>query len=482
MGDQVTDLTDERIFGNDAGDDEDIDLLNHYFLEQRSFERFYDGQVPLRIVTARKGTGKSALLRRARSIAENSARKNITISVKGADIMPDTSSPSVSSNLIDAWKQKICTRINREIGARIKLAANDDTITLVEASELDGFRQRNIVSALADRMKLQLQAGSLSLETGKLAAANDVALLERYSKEEDYVVWLFVDDIDATFRNTPDNRAVIGAFFSACRDLVQRVTGLVIRCSVRTDVWTIVHASDEALDKCEQYIYNLRWDNQGVEEILINKVYSYFALTNPSDLVFKSASEQEKKLESLRAIFPTWYSWGKGGRISPSRFLSLLSQGRPRWTSKLCRASAEHAFRARHVLVEEGDVQAKLASYSLKRRQDLVSEHSYEYPEFNSLLQIFANWKRKFTSQELLKRVNEFHIKRIPGTGQKPDPVALAHLLYRAGFINAVRQRPKAKPEYYEFEDRPGLLMSRGDLDEGCDWEIPMFLRKEFGI
>lgn len=478
----MIDLSDERIFGNDAGDDEDINVLNKYFLEQESFNRFYDPTIPFRIVTARKGTGKSALLRRCKTIAERTANKNITLSVKGADIRPNVSNASEAQNLIDAWKQRLCTRINREIGSRIKFSASDDSITLVEASELDGFKERNVVSALADRFAMKINSVGTSLSLGKLAAANDPALLERYSKNNDHVFWLFVDDIDATFQNTPENKALLGAFFSACRDLIQRVTGLVIRCSVRTDVWALTHQSDESLDKCEQYLFNLRWDNTGVENILLNKVHSYFTSGYVNGVELKCIDIDEQKKEALRLVFPAKYPWGKNKSISPEHYISLMSQGRPRWTSKLCRAAALRAHRNGRALISEEEMQREVNSYSSKRRQDLAGEHSHEYRDFNSLLQIFFRWNKKFSTQELIKRISDLHIKRIPGTSEKPDPIYLANLLYRSGFINATRDNGKGKNSYFEFEDRPNLLTSRGDLDEGCSWEIPMFLRKEFDI
>ena len=267
-----------------------------------------------------KALEKSALLRRTKTLAEKRAAKNITLWCKGTDIRPDVSQPSVSANLVDAWTQKICTRINREIGARIKLATTDDAMTLVEASELDGFRARNIVSALADRMKIQLSAGTLSIGPDKLLAANDVALLERFSKDADYIFWMFVDDIDATFQNNEQSRAVLGSFFTACRDLVQKVKGLVIRCAVRTDVWTIVHAADEAMDKCEQYVYNLRWDNEGVAEILENKVYAYFTVTEPLLVTLAGDTESKRKTDALSKIFPSNYKWGRDRSISRLTF------------------------------------------------------------------------------------------------------------------------------------------------------------------
>ena len=480
------DITDERIFGNDAGDDEKEVILNHYFLEQAEFNRFYDANVPFRVVKARKGIGKSSLLRRTRTIAADEAAKNIVLWCTGADIRPDMANAAVSENLIDAWKQRICSRINRELGARIKLAMRDDEISLVEASEVEGFRERNIVSALADRLKLKLGIGeslTVAAERERPVVKADIALLERYAAGSAQVFWLLIDDIDATFKNTAENRALLSAFFSACRDLVQRVSGLVIRCSVRTDVWTILRTSDEALDKCEQYVFNLRWDERGVSTILENMVYSYFTLVEPNLVALNSKDEAGRRKEAYRLIFPSTYTWGGDKAIDSKRFLAIYSQGRPRWTTKLCRAAALKAARRGGDRIELRDLNAELGAYSLQRRQDIVGEHSHEYSDFNALLQIFADWKKRFTTPELLKRISELHIAKLVPPALKPDPVYLAHLLFRSGFINAVRLNKRTnKADHYEFEDRPTLLISRGNLDEGCEWEIPLFLRKEFGV
>ena len=50
-------------FGNEAGDDVDPEELLTYFVEQRDFRHFLDDKNRLLIATARKGVGKSALLK-----------------------------------------------------------------------------------------------------------------------------------------------------------------------------------------------------------------------------------------------------------------------------------------------------------------------------------------------------------------------------------------------------------------------------------
>jgi hypothetical protein len=50
-------------FGNEAGDDVDPEELVKYFVEQQAFHRFLDSRERLLIASARKGVGKSALLK-----------------------------------------------------------------------------------------------------------------------------------------------------------------------------------------------------------------------------------------------------------------------------------------------------------------------------------------------------------------------------------------------------------------------------------
>lgn len=469
------DLTDERIFGNDAGDDENEQLLSTYFYERPEFQRFYDRESALRIVKARKGTGKSALLRRTELIARAARPDDVFVVCKGPEIFPDFSLPRNASNPVLAWQQSICARINRALGASIRMAITDDETSLVEAAEIDSFRGRNIVSALSDRLLRKIPVAGTVLERDRPPIGNEVQLLQRYAANEDSTVWFLVDDIDATFKNTESNRGNLSAFFSACRDLAQKVRGLTLRIAVRTDVWTLLRGADEALDKCDQYVYNLRWNTDQVGYILVSKVDAYFQIHRPSQLGV-GLGEAARKAQSFRAVFQQKYPWGKDKVIDSQSYIALYSQGRPRWSASLCRAAAVIADGRGHIKIDEPDVRSALGAYSAQRRLDLVGEHSQEYKSINSLIQVFSGWKKSFTTQELLNRISAEHVKKSTDDEvRSSDSMQLAHLLFRSGVISAVKGGAKTKR--LDYEDVPTLLTSRASLDEGHGWEIPMFLR-----
>lgn len=474
----TVDLTDERIFGNDAGDDEDERSLNYYFLERPEFQRFYDRSNALRIVKARKGTGKSALLRRTEAKARERSPDDLFVTCKGPELFPDFSRPENATNPVLAWQRSICARINREIGARIKLAVSDDQISLVEAAELDSFRGRNILSALSDRLlKKMTLPGAAEMERVRIPIGDEVQLLRRFAANESQAVWFVVDDIDATFKNTEQNKAQLAAFFSACRDLAQKVKDLTIRVAVRTDVWTLLRASDEALDKCDQYVFNLRWSVEQVAYILVSKVDAYFQVHLGLPPV-PGQNEAARKAQAFRTVFQQKFPWGRDNQIESQTYVSLHSQGRPRWSAALCRAAAKVADGRGHLKIDEPDFKSVLASYSAQRRLDIVGEHSQEFRDFNGLVQVFSGWKKTFTTQEMLARISTAYIKKSTESEAKSlDAVQLAHLLFRSGVIGAVSKGAGKGAKRMEYEDRPTLLTSRAALDDGLDWEIPMFLR-----
>ena len=183
------------------------------------------------------------------------------------------------------------------------------------------------------------------------------------------------------------------------------------------------------------------------------------------------------------SVFAQKFGWGRDGAIDSQKYIAIYSQGRPRWSANLCRAASKLAERRGHLKIDGPDINSALPAYSAQRRLDLVGEHSQEYSYFNVLLQTFSGWKRRFTTQEMLTKISAEYIKKTTSTpGRQSDAVQLAHLLFRSGTITAVRKGGGRRAPRFEYEDRPTLLTSRAELDEGCDWEIPMFLRDALKI
>lgn len=479
------DLIAESLFGNEAGEDEDIQILNSYFVEKMEFDRFYSPKNRFLITQSRKGVGKSTLLKK--TLYMNQKKGNtLSLYLKGSDLVAlQEISRSSPNELIHGWQQRICTRINHEIGRRINIALRDDSIALVEASELAGFKERNLVSCLSERLKTNIVKADKT--SSLLASQNAIELLTRYSKSHDMTVWFYIDDIDATFLNKEKQKLELSTFFSACRNLVNSVKGLVIRAAVRTDVWTILDEYDEALDKCRQYIVPLNWSASSTGEILERKIISYFRRTYPRHPVCRlEVSKTHRNTEIIHLIISPIFPWGK--RTRPSyKVIHLLSNGRPRWAAQLCKMAGHKAFEDRKDQIQLKHIDDIMSKYGQYRLDDLYREHNHQCSHMERVIESFAGGYRRYNTHNFMDRIMKKIVRRygplkIDGIDNVQGTLGIAHFLYRIGFIQGCSGEDNLDDEPTSFEDRPDLLKTDINLDDGLDWEIHPSYRKVLRI
>lgn len=461
-------LINPELFGNDAGEDELPEVLNSYFLDKPDFAPFFNVNTRIGFVRSRKGLGKSALLRQVLFTRENLQHGELIIYVKASDLAAmqevDSSSPS---SLMHGWQQRMCSRVNLELGSTIRFAGNDDAMTLVESAEIAGFRGRNLVGALVDRLRVKAKGVEISRE--RVAMGDSEALLRRFSESAEIQVWLLIDDVDATFLNTELERLKASTFFSACRNLVGSVSGLNIRASVRTDVWTILRQHDEALDKCEQYMLDLQWSTEDSGKILNNKISSFFirtlGLMPPTQPISKE-------------IFREPFFWGRRA-LEAFRPIHILSAGRPRWATQLCRLAGKNAYQLQRNRIGMSDIKSVMKEYGQFRLSDLYKEHRHQCNKLEVIVESFAGGPSRFATHELLAAIRKnviehFGMPTLDGIDIEPRELAVAHFLYRIGFINARDDSASqgGSLHFVRFEDRPHLLKGRQNLDDGLPWEV----------
>lgn len=313
---------------------------------------------------------------------------------------------------------------------------------------MSGFRGRNLVGSLLDR--LSVKAGGLELSRRRVESGDPEALLRNFAGKRDITVWLLVDDIDATFVNAESERGNVSAFFSACRNLVNSVEGLNIRASVRTDVWSVLSYHDEALDKCEQYMLDLQWSTAETGQILSNKISSF---------LIRTYSSLPTGGDPFAIIFKQPFLWGTR-KVPASGPIHLLSRGRPRWATQLCRLAARQTMRSNRHRITVGDVTDSLAEYGRLRLADLYKEHRHQCEQLRILVEAFAGGTSLFYTPELLARIDRTIIRRfgMPNIDDSKSPdgaMAVAAFLYRIGFISARTDGPNAS--LVHFEDCPHL-------------------------
>jgi hypothetical protein len=478
----VIHLNDKRLWGNEAADDEDPSVLNSYFVSQPQFHIFFDSTVRLSIARARKGMGKSALLREcAYRVSRNS--KVIVVAVKGADLVAQQPfKPLTADEHIYDWEQRICMAINRQLGSEIGFAVNDDQVVLVESAELAGFKRRNLVGMLVDRLKGKLG----QVEVQKLEAKDHRALLKRTVEEDDWSVWLLVDDIDATFLNTPEQCLRLSTFFSACRDLASSFRGVVVRTCVRTDVWTSIRKTDEALDKVEQYVFDINWSQRHTGLILAERVASYMQRYGDRQMSYRrrliaegaimpAADDQyEPRLDILGEVFPSQFPWGRG-RAMPHRVIHVYSAGRPRWAAQLCRMAGDEAVKVRSDFIKFGHITQVLESYGRFRLDDIGREHRHQCEQISDVVNAFSRQRRTYSTDQIIDFIKKTILRNVNVMidGQSlSDGILLARFLFRIGFLVGKFQAAEGSPEYFRFEEKPDLLKTYANPDDGLKWHI----------
>jgi len=490
----MSDILKTLDFGNEAGDDVDAAELIEYFVEQEAFFKFLDPKKPLLVTTARKGIGKSALLKWTAAKVAASDPDALVITVRGADLARNkfklTAPLNTPNEYTQDWMVRLCAVINRQLAIRVRLALTDDAITLVEAAELEGYRQRNLVGCLLDRLQSLLEKGR---GTTKISIKDEIEMLRRV---KDRRVWIIIDDLDATYQNTDPESLNLATFFSACRYLVQDLKGLNIRASLRTDVWALIRRYDEALDKMSQYISEILWQQRDFLALLALRIKASLRQSGIGVTAKMSAEVQETLLE--RAFVPKM-QWGDSRRqpsemqptIQPERMADTykivytVSYERPRWAIQLCKLAQEAALRRNAVRITKACIDEVWGEYGEKRIEDLVAEHKHQCPQVNELVNAFRGANRLLTRADLFtwinNRVSEHLEVTIEGERTR-SPREIARFLYRLGFIVARSENEGGSYEHYRFDQMPDFLSARSDDDFGVTWEIHPCYRQALDI
>ncbi|MCH9675779.1 MAG: hypothetical protein K0U93_30355 [Gammaproteobacteria bacterium] len=460
---QAIKLDDRKLWGNAAAEFERLDVLASYFVSQNSFSDFFDADEPFLIARAPKGMGKSALIRECEHLRREEDDA-IVIFAKGSDLVAQRPLAQLTRHEhIYDWQQRICMLINKHIGSRINLAFSDDQMLLVETAELAGYRSRNLVSALVERL-----GGKLG-DWGKMTKAHapdQRALLGRTPKK----VWLLIDDIDAMFISTPEEQLRISSFLAACAELAIGFEGVNIRTTIRADVWPCIRRTDQALDRLEQYMTDIRWSNSLLGEMLAERIKSYCRRE------LNEATPLDGK-EAIRRIFPARFPLGQS-KVQPHRFLYVYSAGRPRWATELCRLAGREAEKHRSTVIRHTHIRQVLEEYGRFRWSDLVAEHQHQCPEIAEIINAFSRKQAHYNTDELFAFLDAQVMSNVEiniETARAGSAREVARFLFRIGFLLGV-DAGEGKPRYFGFEDRPDLLTSQTNVDDGLSWNIhPVF-------
>lgn len=465
-------LDDKSLFGNEAAEDEHEEVFSSYAVDRPEVTTFLDPDAHIVIARAYKGEGKSALLRLVALRLREQSDLPIVISIPASSISP-TLDGTDSDQWVRGWKTNILKLAAREIGAGIALAFSDDAISLVEEAESNGFKSRSFVSAIVDR----LRSSAVPIDRTRTQIENPEKVLQRWAKEGNRV-WFVIDDLDQNFENTPAYRVKVATFFTALRQIANLIPEFRFRTSVRPNVWAIVKREYEALSHVEQYISDLNWTLDDFYTLIAKRIEGYLLRTNQWEAYRKTSGTDKKSL--IACVFVDPMPWGREKSRPPAVVLFTLARHRPRWLVELWKVAASAAVKAKRELIGFDDIQKELEAFGKRRIDDTVAEFRSQCPEIEELLVAFVGQPERFTTDELIKTIQNRVLQavhpRIVGLLGAPSAKEVAHFLYQIGFLTARKDLGNEEYEHLSYADNPALLSARTNVDQGHSWEIhPVF-------
>ena len=478
------DYNDATLFGNDAAEDENQDVFNAYFVPRPEVDLFCQASRLIAILRAYRGEGKSATIRRVHQL--NIAQGVWSVKLTGSALSPavETNDPNVWNR---EWQKSILQAIAADVGRRIGVAWTDDAMSLVEEAERTGFKQRSLIGSIFSRLKVD---GIPELK--EKVGASTIGVVQRYLDGKE-PFWLFVDDVDEDFQNTDVFRQRVSSFFSACRSLSNAVPQIIVRSSIRPNVWRILRAHSESLSKVDQYAIDLQWDFPAIRRMLAKRIEGFLSRSKSSELLDRFSNQKgsvwEESLCDL--IFENPMQWGYNKAAQkptfrhPSTVLATLSRNRPRWLVELCRlAVKKRSVSAGHVTSR--DLTSVLREFGRERVEDLAAEYRSECPQVQEIINAFANTQEDFTTDQLINtitnRVLNGLVITLASTGSVTRPIQVAAFLYEIGFLTARRENGDGTYTHYVFADKPEPLHNRTNIDQGLSWEIHPVFRQVLGL
>lgn len=120
-----------------------------------------------------------------------------------------------------------------------------------------------------------MSLGPIEIGAVKIPSANEYELIKRFQTKNIQNVWIYIDDIDAKFKNSEVECEHLSSFLTCCSYLVNDINGLFIRTSLRSDVWTAIAKTDESLDKVEEYFVDLKWNEYFIGNMIAKRIQRY---------------------------------------------------------------------------------------------------------------------------------------------------------------------------------------------------------------
>lgn len=446
----------QRLFGNEAAEDEDPKRLSEYYLRSNIYDQIVT-DLPLRILVGHKGTGKSALFKIA--ALEDVEKGNIPIIIQTNDLVEiniDNSNFLMSiKNWSDGLQNIIIKKILVKLGISLRVLSETES---VNGKITDLIRK--IIRSLKEEDYQNDRLGSI------------------FNAYEKMKIIVYIDDLDRGWSGKNEDITRISSLINAVRDLTNENRDILFRIALRSDVYFLYRTSDESTDKIEGSVVWQTWSNHEIFVLLIKRIETFYNRKIDEDLLLHTS--QDKLNRYLSPIMEEHFT-GKGlWENAPTyRVLMSLIRKRPRDLVKLCTLAGKDALTNKYEKIGTENFKKIFEQYSLGRIRDTVNEYHSELPLIEELIMNMKPSKQErttkegyvYTSTKLLHKIGSIMEQRrfYFSNGKMADTTDLASFLYKINFLTARKTTGTELIRKY-FEEN-NYLLSRF-VDFGFDWEI----------
>ncbi len=459
------DFSEEQIremFGDLAAEDEKRERFSSYFIKTDVYKKIHNF-LPIRILVAHKGIGKSAVFRM--SYLENKRDNVLSIWVKPDDILgiANTGDGTDPLEMIRQWKSGLEELLVEKVISNFNISEDNDSINQVSRNGLK----------LAERISMIIKKIRDVVDVDEIK--KNVA--DQYLKNHKIVI--YVDDLDRAWNGSRQNIYRISALLNAVRDMCNETSELCFRISLRSDVYYLVRTADESTDKIDGNVLWLTWTEHELLALLVRRVQSYFGTDiSEKDLLGMKQREMSAYLNDIMA--DTFEGSGKWNN-RPIRYIFLsLIRRRPRDLINLCTLAARNANAEGRNLIITKDWEEVFEQYSSSRLQDTINEHKYELPDIERLLLGMKPSHDIKKTEKPFVYDKERLARKIEGIMQKgkfyfannkectvEDLIAF---MYKINFLNARKDAAGGFIDRKYFEDNK--YITSNSVDFGYDWEV----------
>ena len=462
---KVIDFSEEQIrdmFGDLAAEDEKKDRFSAYFIKTDVYKKIHNF-LPIRILVAHKGIGKSAVFRM--SFLENIRDNVLSIWVKPDDILgiANTEDGTDPLEMIRQWKSGLEELLVEKVISNFNISEDNDSINQISRN---GLKLTERIGMIVKKVQDVVDVDAIKK-----------SVADQYLKNHKIVI--YVDDLDRAWNGSKQNIYRISALLNAVRDMCNETSELCFRISLRSDVYYLVRTADESTDKIDGNVLWLTWTEHELLALLVKRVQSYFGNDiSENDLLGMKQQEMSAYLNDIMA--DTFEGSGKWNN-RPIRYIFLsLIRRRPRDLINLCTLAARNANAEGRNLIITEDWEEVFEQYSSSRLQDTINEHKYELPDIERLLLGMKPSHEMKKTEKPFVYSKERLVRKIEGIMQngkfyfannKECTVEeLIAFMYKINFLNARKDAVGGFIDRKYFEDNK--YITSNSVDFGYDWEV----------